>query len=190
LAGSSRERLLAQTVIDASGRAAAIARRLGGRISTLERLTAQRTAAPPTIGPWLTFSPDLKGWCYAISGPEGRVDAWRVSSTPAREASAVDASARVLEPAAGARWIAVGDASAAFDPICCQGLAHAAGTATVAAGMILDAGTITPEAAEVYDAACRETAKATEASRRVSTPAWRSSGRGRFPHVALRAWGV
>lgn len=165
--GSARERLLAQTVIDASGRAAVLARRLGGRVSTLERLTAQRTAAPPTIGPWLTFSSDPKGWRYAISGPEGRLDAWRVSDTPTREASAVDASARILEPAAGARWIAVGDASAAFDPICCQGLAHAAGTATVAAGMILDSGTITPEAAKVYDVACRETAKSTEAGRRL-----------------------
>ena len=33
--------------------------------------------------------------------------------------------------------------------------------------MILDSGTITPEAAKVYDAACRETAKATEAGRRL-----------------------
>jgi flavin-dependent dehydrogenase len=165
--GFSRERLLAQTVIDASGRAAAVARRLGGTISTLERLIAQRTAPSSAIGPWLSFSPDPNGWRYEIGGPQGRVDAWRVFDKPAREASAVDASARVLEPAAGARWIAVGDASAAFDPICCQGLAHAAGTATVAAGMILDGGTITPEAAKVYDAACRETAKATEAGRRL-----------------------
>jgi len=164
---SSRERLLAQTVIDASGRAAAVARRLGGKLSTLERLTAQRTPSPPAIGPWLTFSPDPNGWRYAISGPQGRVDAWRVSSMPGREASAVDASVRVLEPAAGARWIAVGDASAAFDPICCQGLAHAAGTAIVVAGIILESGMITPEAAKVYDAACRETAKATEAGRRL-----------------------
>jgi flavin-dependent dehydrogenase len=178
-AGSSRERLLAQTVIDASGRAAALARRLGGRISTIERLTAQRTAASPTIGPWLTFLPDPKGWSYAISGPEGRVDAWRVSDIPGREASTVDASTRVLEPAAGARWIAVGDASTAFDPICCQGLAHAAGTATVAAGMILDDGTISPEAAKVYDAACHETAKATEAARRLIYAGLRSSRRAK-----------
>jgi len=162
-------RLLASTVIDATGRAGAVCRRLGAKMTMWQRLTAERTRWAEPVGPWLSFSADNNGWNYAIAGPAGRVDAWRVSPAPSSPfvgVSRVDASSRLLEPAAGARWIAIGDASTAFDPICCQGLAHAVSSAVVAAGVILEGGTVRAPAAIAYDAACRETAVRTEEGRR------------------------
>lgn len=163
------ERLGARTVIDATGRAAAAGRRLGAAMVTFQRLTAWPTTWPEQIGPWLAFAAQGDGWRYAITGPDERQNAWHVSPSPApaHARNAVDASARKLAPAAGVRWIAVGDAAAAFDPICCQGLAHAAGSATVAAGLILADETVCEAAARTYDAACAETAKNAESGRRM-----------------------
>lgn len=158
----------AKTVIDASGRAAAAARRLGADVETWQRLLAERLAPGDARDPWLHFSVDAEGWRYTMTGPSGRRDTWRVA-VPLRgesRSNMVDASARLLAPTAGRRWIAIGDAACAFDPICCQGLAHAAGSALAAAGMIVQGGTVLQGAARAYDVACRETAAKTEAERR------------------------
>ena len=101
---SGQETLSIQTVVDATGRAAGVGRRLGATLTTFERRTATPTIWPEPIGPWLAFAAQGNGWRYAITGPGGRVDAWRVESQPraVRIHGAVDASARRLAPAAGA----------------------------------------------------------------------------------------
>jgi flavin-dependent dehydrogenase len=157
----------ATTVIDATGRGAAVARRLGASIVTFERLVAWPIAPAKDTGPWLDFMPIAGGWAYAIGGPLDRRDAWRIgrSAETACRVKVVDASARRLEPAAGSRWIAIGDASVAFDPICCQGLSHAVRSAIVASGLIEKDGGVEGRAALTYDLACRDTATNAELGR-------------------------
>ena len=161
-------RIGARTIIDASGRAAAVSRRLGARLEIWEHLVAERTDNLDGPDLWLNFALDREGWVYAITGPGARRDAWHVGppSRPRMGHHAVDASARRLSPAAGHRWIAIGDAASAFDPICCQGLAHAASSALAAAGMIAKTGTVLEDDAELYDLACQQTAVRTEGERR------------------------
>jgi len=162
-------RVGAQTIIDASGRAASAARRLGAKVTTLERLLAERFIHDEAPDPWLHFMGDTEGWRYTMTGPQGRRDAWRIAAPRHGQVRVdmVDASARRLTPTAGHRWIAIGDAACAFDPICCQGLAHATSSALAAAGMIVQGGTVLESAAYAYDVACRETAARTEIERRV-----------------------
>lgn len=164
---SDPERVDAAIIIDASGRSASAGRRLGAKIVTTQRLIAERIDPQGPADPWLHFSSDGDGWHYSISGPNQRRDAWRIEPSHHRRSGTtfVDASSRTLSPTAGRRWIAIGDAATAFDPICSQGLANAAGSALAAVGLILQSGTVEWQAAAAYDFACRETAASTESER-------------------------
>ncbi len=159
--------LLTQTVVDATGRAAALSRRLGAKRQCLQKLIAERVDSAEPADAWLTFLPmGDNAWTYSLSGPNQRCETWRISSirrfSRTGGATRVDASSATLSPAAGRGWIAIGDASISYDPICSQGLAHAIGSAIVAAGAILAAGGISSDAAVAYDAAILATAERTE----------------------------
>jgi flavin-dependent dehydrogenase len=165
--------VFAETVIDATGRAAAIARRRGARVAARDRMVAELVedaAVDATADPasWLDYCSDRPAWSYRIRGSRGRVQTWRIrpSGTPAGDALlSVDASARLLSEAAGEGWIAVGDAAMAFDPISSQGLFNALSSALVATGAVLSADRLSPAAARLYSDAVTATFLHCEARR-------------------------
>jgi flavin-dependent dehydrogenase len=136
------------TVIDATGRAAMIARRKGARVTAHDRMIAElieetfeHSAANST--PWLDYRNDGLNWSYRIRGPGGHAQTWRMrrsGKAEGRECLRVDASARRLSEVAGQNWIAVGDAAISFDPITSQGLFNALSSALVVAGMLMSEG--------------------------------------------------
>jgi flavin-dependent dehydrogenase len=172
--------LTAATVIDATGRAAAVARRLGAKRICSERLTAllyERLPDPEGDAPgWLQVTGASDRWQYTVQGPGQLRETWTIS--PARKGgggSTTDASSARLNQAAGANWAAVGDAAAAFDPVTSQGLANAFSTAAVAAGMILAGGD--PDEASIYSHAVAATYARSEHARRDIYLALASPGR-------------
>ena len=163
----------ADVVVDATGRAAAIARRKGARVTVRDRMVAElvedgRIDGAADAASWLDFRSDGSSWSYRIQGPAGRAQTWRVrrSKAPAgRALLSVDASARILSQAAGEGWIAVGDAAIAFDPIASQGLFNALSSALVATGALLSADRLSPAAARSYSDAVTATFMHSEAGR-------------------------
>jgi len=163
-------------LIDATGRPSAVARRMGARRLTCERLIADRQsvdmpASDPNAG-WLDVESDVgrQGrWSYAVSGPDGRRERWAIyrpgQHAIVRSHLRVDASSALLSPAAGDGWIAVGDAAASFDPVTSQGLANALSTALVAAGAILSPEGFDEAAHRIYSDAIATTFRHSEAGR-------------------------
>jgi flavin-dependent dehydrogenase len=171
--GAGTKLVLADIVVDATGRAAAIARRRGARVAVRDRMVAEliedttdeATAAPAS---WLDYRSDGPTWSYRIRGPRERVQAWRIraSGTAAGDALLrVDASACILSEAAGEGWIAVGDAAMAFDPIASQGLFNALSSALVATGALLSADRLSRTTARMYSDAVTTTFLHSEAGR-------------------------
>lgn len=148
----------AGTIIDATGRAAMIARRQGARVSVRDRLVAElieetfNDSAADTAS-WLDYRSDGAGWSYRISGPAGHAQQWRVSrpgKVAGKSRYRVDASSSCLSEAAGQNWIAVGDAAIAFDPIASQGLFNALSSALVASGILMSAEGLNIVSARLY----------------------------------------
>lgn len=162
--------LVARRVMDATGRPALLARRLGARRMCREKLKArleERSADDGCLAPgWLLVSGDEGRWRYTMQGPGPVRESWSVSTRPQPRGTACeDASSARLDRAAGQGWMAIGDAAAAFDPITSQGLANAFSTACVAAGVILD-GKPQSDAAELYSDAVAVTHERSERARR------------------------
>ena len=170
---ASAKLVRAEIVVDATGRAAAIARRRGARVAARDRMVAELVEdaavdATADSASWLDYRSDGSTWSYRIRGPRGRVQTWRIrpSGTPAGDALlSVDASACILSEAAGEGWIAVGDAAMAFDPIASQGLFNALSSALVATGALLSADRLSPTAARLYSDAVTTTFRHCEAGR-------------------------
>lgn len=166
-------RLLTSVVVDATGRAAAVARRLGAERVVTERLVAEcrlldRSGLPSQEAVWLEIESHSTCWTYATSGPDGRREGWIVYRDHHRRVAQghlLNASAACLTHAAGQGWIAIGDAAAAFDPIASQGLVNALSSAAVAAGVIAKEGGITVDVAADYSSAAMETFKHSERGR-------------------------
>lgn len=156
---SASGELSASVVVDATGLAASIGRRLGARRLDHDRLTylacalAFDPSAPRSGQTWLEATEH--GWWYASQLPDGTWtvavatdpeivrdqelstrEGWqrafaatrhlhprlgRLCSLDERPAAWV-ASSSLLGPPAGAGWLAVGDAAAAYDPICARGI--------------------------------------------------------------------
>lgn len=170
---SDGSELPAGRVIDATGRAALPARRLGANWVCSEALTARlvaRRVEAQCDGPrWLRVSGDGGGWRYSVEGPGGRQETWSISKAGKGAGGAcADASSARLDRAAGTNWAAVGDAAAAFDPVTSQGLANAFSTGAVAAGMILGGmgGGDGSDAAAFYSDAVAATHARSESARR------------------------
>jgi flavin-dependent dehydrogenase len=166
-------RLSASLVVDATGRAAAVACRLGAERIVTERLVAEcqlldRSGLPSQEAVWLEIEGHSASWTYATFGPDGRREGWTVYRDHHRrfaQGNLLNASAACLTHAAGQGWIAIGDAAAAFDPIASQGLVNALSSAAVAAGVIAKEGDITVEVAADYSSATIETFKHSERGR-------------------------
>lgn len=152
------ECLDARFVIDATGRHATIARKMGAarkRDTPLIALPAWAPAATDDAEMRTLVEGAQEGWWYSSRLPGAQRIAV-LHTTPARAQEihrnaaawhealsatlhvrrlwpdplpppvrAVDASGAVTDPPAGPGWLAVGDASLAFDPLSSQGLFHA-----------------------------------------------------------------
>jgi flavin-dependent dehydrogenase len=198
----ARRVAMADIVIDATGRAGAIARRRGARVTARDRMIAELmddavAGAGADTASWLDYQSEGSGWSYRIDGPGGRTQRWRVraSGAPAGDALlGVDASMHVLSEAAGEGWIAIGDAAIAFDPIASQGLFNALSSALVAAGAVLSTGRLSAAAARLYSDAVTATFLHTEAGRADvynSRAAFETGWRGTGPlHTGAGAHGV
>lgn len=155
------------TIVDATGRAAAVARRMGASHVRCETHVGTRSVAQGDAagGVWLEVNGDPSGWSYEVNGPGGRIERWHFPRGGGpRRSQRADASSARLDRAAGRGWVAVGDAAAAFDPVTSQGLANALSTARVAAGMILQGGEL-GAAAEYYSEAVAATHRRSELAR-------------------------
>jgi flavin-dependent dehydrogenase len=155
----------AGTIVDATGRAAVVARRKGARVTIREQIIAELientfdengTSEPA----WLDVEKlEASSWSYRIHGICRQVQTWRIRRSGTRPSPGalrqVDASARLLSAMAGDGWIAVGDAACAFDPIASQGLFNALSSALVAAGALLSPEGLSASAARLYSDAVR-----------------------------------
>jgi flavin-dependent dehydrogenase len=135
--------LLADFLIDATGRRAAIARRLGARIVRDDTLLAHVffiNAA--TDDSYTRIEAAEDGWWYRAPVPDGRTVVMFVSSSPSPRGQARvpvlhrDASSARLDRVAGDRWLAIGDAATALDPLSSHGLGNALFTGIRAADAI------------------------------------------------------
>ena len=119
-------------VMDASGRAAALARRLGARRRLASRLVARETPPRSQTTPfcgssWLRIAAGPEGWTYAAEGPDGRLRSLSLGKAigEAPAARGWEAGFSILDRFHGPAWIAIGDAAAGFDPLTSQGIANA-----------------------------------------------------------------
>lgn len=143
-------RVRARFLVDATGRPALLARRLGAKRKVADSLVASIEHVPveQSRQRWLTIETNARGWRYdSGNGMAVAIDDGR---TAARRHGAFDASSACLDSAAGEGWIAVGDAACAFDPIAGQGLAQALGSARAGAEVVRRFLEGTPGALEEY----------------------------------------
>lgn len=136
-------------LVDATGRRAFIARKLGGRANVIDRLIGAVAALSRTENAqWALIEAVENGWWYSAPLPGARTvfaymtdsDLWRASTwgehlqaapltlervsvtgtwSPVR---VVSAASMLRRPVAGPNWIAVGDAAFAVDPLSGQGI--------------------------------------------------------------------
>lgn len=163
----------APIVVDASGRVAALARRLGAQRVVLESLLARQTEAigSETRSHLLVETSSAGSWKYRVAGPNGRCESWEMFSKADRRKSkgpVVDASSVLSFPSAGPGWAAIGDAAASFDPLCSQGIANALSTALTIAGAVVSNTDFEEPAALAYSEAVRRTFENAEHGRRLS----------------------
>lgn len=166
----------ARMIIDATGRPASLARRLGASRIFSERIVAERLSCihrrASNLKPaWLEVAAERNGWSYSISGPDGRQESWRLRRIRDRVPTgcylqSVDASSACLSSAEGNGWIAVGDAVTSFDPITSQGLVNALSTSLVAAGAILSTDESQSRQLKAYSEAVAATFAYSEAGRK------------------------
>lgn len=165
--------VLAKTVVDASGRTAALTRRLGARRVLHEAMLARLTEASAYGAPGYLIVESHPGthWGYRVVGPNQREEVWEVFSKRDRVASknpVVDASSVFTFPSAGRGWAAIGDAAASFDPLCSQGIANALSTALAIAGAVVSDAGLGEPAAHAYSEAVLRTFEYAERGRRLS----------------------
>jgi flavin-dependent dehydrogenase len=173
--GRARRSILGGTIIDATGRAAIVARRKGARIAIRHRMVAELledTSSDLDAGTpaWLDVRKhDETSWSYLINGPQGRMQNWRIrrAGTGMTDGAILrtDASASILSAMAGDGWMAVGDAASSFDPIASQGLFNALSSAVVAAGALKFSGRPDAGTARLYSDAVTTTFLWSEAGR-------------------------
>lgn len=139
-AGGGSATIRAAFALDASGRAGALARRLGARRRTATRRFALDSAhvaagARPRGSGWVSISAGADGWLYCARGPGERRHGLSFGDAPppAARGRAWEAGFSILDRVHGDRWIAAGDAAAAFDPLTSQGIPNALASGLAAA---------------------------------------------------------
>ncbi len=155
--------LQADFLVDASGRARAITRKLGFRPRIYDRLIAMTAVVPrnPAFGNAMIIQSAPDGWWYAAPVPQGHVLAYftdsdlKPSGLPANM-QVVPANSAFSPPWGHEDWLAVGDACAAHDPLCGWGVHRAMENGILAADAIArslrDADV---SGLEFYDRRCR-----------------------------------
>jgi len=125
--------IAARYVVDATGRAGAVARRLGARPQLHDRLVGLTAQVPrnPAFDHAMVISTAADGWWYAAPVPQGHVLAYFTDSdlVPqqllARSMRVVPANSAFTQTRGRDGWLAVGDACAAHDPLCGWGVHRA-----------------------------------------------------------------
>jgi flavin-dependent dehydrogenase len=188
----------ARFLVDASGRARAVTRRIGVTIERSSKLTASWPGPRPLMleagASWLHVSAADAGWSYTLTDPRNRACTVALSfgaRAGARGAQHVSACSQLLSSCFGDGWAAVGDAAAAFDPITSQGLTNALASARALASAV-EAALQTPRAAEaslrLYDDAMTRTFRhAEKGAREVYRTALRSFGGAFWEHLSASA---
>lgn len=157
--------------IDASGRSAVVARRLGSRKVVFDRYTATRTAigsADRSHGSWFNVWADNGKWGWHVVSPAGQTEFWTMGPPdvePIDTDRRVDCSPALLDTPIGSGWCAIGDAAASFDPLCSQGLFHALGSAHWISSQLIEFGEINDSARTLYTEMTRATFLQSESGR-------------------------
>ncbi|WP_353309040.1 hypothetical protein [Shimia sp. NS0008-38b] len=150
--------------IDATGRPAHLARRLGARLQFGAQLVARTMCLPERVQSQLVIEATENGWWYALPFPRGGMlgflgepqiepDVPTLLPMPgdfAMHAKCWDARNAVLNRCTGPGWLATGDAATAFDPIASQGLFNALSGGFFAGNAAACALTGQPDALETY----------------------------------------
>jgi flavin-dependent dehydrogenase len=113
-------------LVDATGRAGAVARRLGARPVVHDRLVALASVIQRNPRQDLPHAMIIEatphGWCYAAPVPQGHVVVFLTDSDLAprdlaRRMRTLSANSVFTECETSRGWLAVGDACAAYDPL-------------------------------------------------------------------------
>ena len=129
----------ARFLVDATGRASWLARRLGAQRIVDDTLVAYVSFIEGETHDSFTFvEAQEDGWSYTAPIPGGRIVTMFVTDPgTVREGRRVDASSMRLDRVTGDGWLAVGDAAAALDPLSSHGLGSAMAGGIEAARAIL-----------------------------------------------------
>ena len=160
---ATRLTLGGRILVDATGRRALLAGRLGAQPQAADRLMgAVALSFPHETGQWTLIEAIAQGWWYSAPLPGGRMvftcmtdaDLWRETQWPDLLKSApltleraggtelpppleiVSAASLIRRPVSGPGWLAVGDAALAFDPLSGQGVLKSMDTASQGASAI------------------------------------------------------
>ncbi|HEX7138305.1 MAG TPA: FAD-dependent monooxygenase [Vicinamibacterales bacterium] len=140
-----RPQVSCRFLVDATGRASAIARRLGATPRVYDRLIAYTALLPrnenPDFDHTMVIETTRDGWWYAAPVPQGHVLAFFTDADLApRELGgfmrAVPAHSSFTQPETCGRWLTAGDACAAHDPLCGWGVYRAMSNGILAAEAI------------------------------------------------------
>jgi flavin-dependent dehydrogenase len=158
--GATMLTLTGRRLVDATGRRALLASRLGTQTDVVDHLVGVVALAPHQEAErWTLIEAMESGWWYSAPLPGGRTvfafmtdaDLWKAANwadllrsaplTSQRAGSAgvpspteiVSAGSLIRQPVAGPDWIAIGDAALAFDPLSGQGVLNSMETGTQSA---------------------------------------------------------
>jgi flavin-dependent dehydrogenase len=139
----SGARIRTRYVVDATGRARAIARKLGVRPQIFDRLTGFAALLPrnANFDHTMLIESTPEGWWYAAPVPQGHVlafftDADLVQREAVRFMRRVAANSSFAQPESEQGWLTVGDACAAHDPLCGWGVCRALSNGILAADAV------------------------------------------------------
>ena len=151
------QKLSGRVLIDATGRKAVLASRLGSQAHVADRLIgAIAFSNRLETAQWTLIEAVEDGWWYSAALPGARMvfaymtdsDLWRESGwaglmrlaplTAQRAAGMevssptqiISAASVIRRPVIGPNWVAIGDAALAFDPLCGQGVFNSIETGT------------------------------------------------------------
>jgi len=175
---------LGRVLVDATGRKALLASRLGAQADVTDRLIGAVTFCKLSEpAQWALIEAVEEGWWYSAPLPEDRVvfaymtdsdlwnaDLWHELMEKALltferagcrrippPSLVVSAGSLVRRPVVGANWIATGDAALAFDPLSGQGVLKSIETGTRCAAAIAGYFAGDPSALKSYDSWVQET---------------------------------
>lgn len=137
--------ITAKYLVDATGRARILARRLGVRARFYDRLVALTSLLPrnknPEFNNTMVVEATAFGWWYAAPVPQGSIlafftDADLVPKPLKQNMRVVPANSSFAQPEGEQGWLTVGDACAAHDPLCGWGVCRAMNNGILAADAI------------------------------------------------------